>query len=244
MRSIFISLALLASFIFTPAQALDDTLEKLPFVKKLQLAKAGDPDAKMAVAEAYDRGRDAPQDSAKAAKWYREAALAGNVEAQFRLAKLVSTGAKGLSADKATAIKLLQAGAKQGHAPSQNLLGVMLQNGDGLPKDENAAVGWYQKAADQKLAAAQNNLGVMYLKGLGTGRDLSKAFAMFDAAAAQGESWALNNLGGMYEMGWGTAKSIDRAKTYYQQAADKGIAIAAKNLQRLGTAATTLPPKN
>jgi uncharacterized protein len=220
--------------------AVDAALQKLPFSKKLQLAKAGDPDAKMALGEAYEDGLDTKTDAAKAAKWYREAALTGNVEAQFRLAKLISKGAPGLNADKATALKLLQSAAKLGHAPSQNLLGLLLQNGDGIAKDEKAAVGWYRKATDQNSAVAQTNLGVMYLKGLGTDRNLDEAFKLFDRAAKNGDGWAMNNLGGMYEMGWGTPKDLDKARTLYSQAATKGITMAAQNLARLksGTAAT------
>ncbi len=219
-----------------PAFAVDPTLNALPFLKKMQLAKAGDPDAKMAVAEAYETGNDAKLDPGKAAKWYREAALVGNVEAQFRLAKLVNKGAPGLVADKPTALKLLQSAAKLGHAGAQNLLGQMLQNGDGIAKDEKQAALWYQKSADQNDAVAQNNLGVLYLKGLGVDRDLNKAFTLFEAAAKAEEGWALNNLGGMYEMGWGTPKDVEKAKLYYGQAAAKGIAMATQNLARLGVA--------
>jgi uncharacterized protein len=217
--------------------ATDQTVAKLPFAKKLKLAQAGDPDAKMALAEAYEQGQNTAIDLVKAAKWYREAALTGNVEAQFRLAKLVSKGAPGLNADKATAIKLLQTAAKLGHAPSENLLGLMLQNGDGIAKDEKAAVGWYRKAADQNLATAETNLGIMYLKGLGTERNLDEAFKLFDRAAKEGDGWAMNNLGGMYEMGWGTSKNLDKAKEYYNQAVAKGITMATQNLARLNTPA-------
>lgn len=217
-----------------PSVAIDQALNALPFVKKMQLAKAGDPDAKMAVAEAYETGKEAKQDPAKAAKWYREAALVGNVEAQFRLAKLVSKGAPGLVSDKPTALKLMQSAANLGHPAAQNLLGQMLQNGDGIAKDESLAASWYQKSADQNYAVAQNNLGVLYLKGLGVNRDLNKALALFEAAAKAEEGWALNNLGGMYEMGWGAAKDIEKAKVYYGRAAAKGIAMSAQNLARLG----------
>ncbi len=236
-------------FSTTTVFAVDNSLDQLPFVKKMQLAKAGDPDAKMAVAVALELGINTKADPAQAAKWYREAALTGNYEAQFHLAKLVDKGAPGLKADKATAIKLLESGAKHGHAPSENLLGQMLQNGDGMPKDEKAAVEWYKKAAEQKFAVAQNNLGVMLLKGLGTDRNLDEAFKMFSSAAEGQDGWAMNNLGGMYEMGWGTAKDLAKAKEFYQKAADKGIAISTKNLQRLAnlasspaTASTTVAP--
>ena len=217
-----------------PAFSLDETLANLPYAKKLQLANAGDNDAKLAVGEALEAGIDTKPDLPRAAQWYRQAALGGNLEAQFRLARLIAKGAKGVPVDKDSAIKLLLSAAAHDHAESENLFGTMLQNGDGIAKDEKAAVGWYEKAANQGLAVAQNNLGVMYLKGSGTERDLAKAFALFEKAAAQGEGWALNNLGGMYEMGWGTTRDISKAKELYAKAADKGIAIAKKNVERLG----------
>ena len=226
------------------ANATETALEALPFAKKMQLAKAGDADAKMALGEAFEKGIDTKADAAKAAKWYRDAALTGNYEAQYRLAKIVSKGAIGLKADQPTAIKLLQAGAKHGHAASQNLLGQMLQNGDGMPKDEKAAVELYRKAADQKLAVAENNLGVMLLKGLGTDRNLDEAFKMFVAAADAEDGWAMNNLGGMYEMGWGTKKDLEKAKLYYQKATTKGIAISNKNLARLSAVPDKSAPAN
>jgi uncharacterized protein len=226
--------------------AVDTSLASLPFTKKLQLAKAGDPDAKMAVGEAYELGMDIKADLVRAAKWYREAALIGNLEAQFRLAKLVIKGAPGMTADKPTAIKLLQAGSKQGHAASQNLLGLMLQNGDGIAKDEKGAVELYKKAAEQNLAVAETNLGVMYLKGVGVERNLDEAFKLFERGARDGDGWAMNNLGGMYEMGWGTPKDLVKAKDYYSLGAAKGIAMATQNMARLTApagATATIAPK-
>ena len=224
--------------------AAENGLEKLTFVKKMQLAKAGDPDAKMAVAEALENGVDTKADAGKAARWYREAALTGNYEAQFRLAKLVDKGAPGLKADKVTAVKLLQSAAKHGHAASENLLGQMLQNGDGLPKDEKAAVEWYRKASDQKLPVAENNLGVMLLKGVGVDRNLDQAFKLFEQAAEGGDGWAMNNLGGMYEMGWGVQKDLVKAKANYQKASEKGIEISTKNLLRLANVSASPAPAN
>lgn len=231
----------IAVLLFSSGLALagDPSLDQLPFIKKMRLAKAGDAEAKMAVAEALENGTDTQVNIVQAAKWYRDAALTGNYEAQFRLAKLVDKGAPGLKADKPTAIKLLQTAANHGHASSENLLGQMLQNGDGIAKDEKAAVELYKKAAEQKLPIAQNNLGVMLLKGLGTERNLDEAFKYFSMAADANDAWAMNNLGGMYEMGWGTKKDLDKAKSFYQKASDKGISISLRNLQRLENPATT-----
>lgn len=216
--------------------ALAQGFEELPFDKKLKLAKVGDEEAQVAVAEAYEKGIEGEPDIAEAAKWYREAALLGNVEAQYRLARIVAKGAKGIKQDLPTALKLYQDAAGKGHAPAMNALGQMYQNGLGVPADPAKAVEWYQKAAEKKLAEAENNLGMMYLNGKGVARDLGEAFKHFEIAAGQGDGWGLNNLGGMYEMGWGVAADRDKALDYYKQAAAKGIKAAGENIKRLSAA--------
>ncbi len=219
------------------AVAADEKLLLLPFAKKMELAKAGDAEAKMAVGQAFELGHGVKASAVDAAKWYREAALAGNLDAQFYLAKLISNGAKGLKADKAATLKLLQAAAQKGHAASQNFYGTMLENGDGVAKDLKAAANWFGKSAKQGFAEGQNNYGIMLLKGFGVERNLDEAFSWFKKAADQNYGWALNNLGGMYEQGWGTAKDLDKAKDFYQKAGALGIEIGKKNFQRLSGAA-------
>lgn len=221
-----------------PAQ---EIIPPLPFSKLLKLAKVGDEEAQMAVALAYQSGTEVPQNMTEAAKWFREAALAGNLDAQFRLAGIVSKGAKGLTQDLPTAVKLYETGADKGHAESQNMLGQLYQNGTGVPKDMSKAYAWFQKAADARLPVAENNLGIMYLNGVGVTRDLSAAFKLFDRAAQKGDGWGLNNLGGMYEMGWGVAPDKLKAQSLYERAFAAGIPSAAKNLQRLSSAAAVAP---
>lgn len=218
--------------------ALAQVPEELPFAKKLKLAQVGDDEAQMAVGLAYENGVDTKPDKAEAAKWYRKAALAGNLDAQFRLAGLVAKGSKGLTRDMAVAVKLYQTAADKGHAASQNALGQLHQAGNGVAKDDKLAFEWYEKAAAQRLAVAENNLGMMYLNGTGTARNLAQAFQLFERAAEQNDGWGLNNLGGMYEMGWGVARSPLKARDYYARAAALGIESASANLARLGDAAT------
>lgn len=215
--------------------AIAQTFEQLPFDKKLKLAKVGDEEAQVAVAETYERGIDGNPDMAEAAKWYREAALLGNVEAQYRLARIVAKGAKGIKQDLMTAVKLYQDAAAKAHAPAMNALGQLYQNGQGVPADPAKAVEWYRKAAEKKLPEAENNLGIMYLNGKGVSRDLSQALKHFESAATQGDGWGLNNLGGMYEMGWGVAADREKALDYYKQASAKGIKAGEENMKRLST---------
>jgi len=223
----------LAALLLFAAPAAAQSLKELPFDKQLTLAKVGDVDAQYQVGLAYETGANVTVDEAEAARWFRQAALQGNVEAQYHLARLVSRGTKGLKQDYPTALKLYQDAAAKGYAPAMDALGQAYQQGRGTEVDLTKAAEWYQKAADQKLADAQNNLGMLYLEGKGVARDLNKAFMLFQAAAEQRDPWGLNNLGGMYEMGWGTTVDKTKALDLYQQALAAGNDKAQANIERL-----------
>jgi len=223
----------LATLLLMAVPVTAQTLEELPFDKQLTLAKVGDVDAQFEVGVAYETGKNMAIDEAEAARWFRQAALQGNVEAQYHLARLVSRGAKGLKQDFPTALKLYQDAAGKGYAPAMDALGQAYQQGRGTEVDLTKAAEWYQKAADQKLPDAQNNLGMLYLEGKGVARDLNKAFGLFKAAAEQRDPWGLNNLGGMYEMGWGTTVDKTKALDLYQQALAAGNDRAQANIERL-----------
>jgi TPR repeat protein len=231
MRKTLLALALLPLFglMAFGQSALDD----LPLEKKLTLAKAGDEEAQIAVAQAYEKGIGTDPSKVEAAKWYRAAAQQGNAEGQFRLARLVHEGGEGLKKSPEIAVQLYKNAADQGHALAQNWLGYCHQRGIGVAANDATAVEWYTKAADQGLAIGQNNLGLMHLNGKGTPRDFAKAFALFKLAADQGDGWGLNNLAGMYEMGWGVAQDRKQAQQLYQKAADGGNSTARDNLNRL-----------
>ena len=85
MRRIFLAAFSLSLALSAAASA--QGLQELPFDKQLKLAKVGDVDAQYVVGLAFETGRDAKLDEAEAARWFRQAALQGNVEAQFHLAR-------------------------------------------------------------------------------------------------------------------------------------------------------------
>ncbi len=87
-RWLFLPLAL--ALAATPAAA--QSLRDLPFDKKLTLAKVGDVDAQYEVGLAYETGAGASRDEVEAAKWFRQAALQGSVEAQFHPGPGLSEG--------------------------------------------------------------------------------------------------------------------------------------------------------
>jgi len=220
------------------------TLAALPFSKKLQLAKAGDEEAQLAAAVAYDTGDGVRKSPAKAARWYRLAAQRGNAQAQFRLGRLVQMGSRDLDRNLALAAQLFEAAAMQGIVKAEYWTGYSYERGEGVKRDLAKAIEWYRKAADAGEARASNNLGLIYLTGNGTARDLARAFGLFKAAADQGDGWAENNLGGMYEMGWGVAADRAEAVRLYRLAAAQGNPHAAENLQRLGEPVDTANGSN
>jgi uncharacterized protein len=231
-----IKVVFLALVIFTSgALAQSSELQGLSFIKRLKLARAGDDVAALTVASDYENGtNDARKDSVEAAKWYRKAALSGNMEAQYLLSKLIAKGTPGLPVEASDGIKLLQSAADKGYAPAQNELGLRYQKGTGVTANPGEAVKWYRKASDQNHVPAHVNLGLLLVKGEGAAQDLPKALELFQKAAEAGDNWGLNNLGSMYEMGWGVSKDIEKAKQFYKKAADKGNAMAPLNLSRLG----------
>lgn len=224
-----------------PVDADAQTLDELSFGKKLKLAKVGDEDAQIAVARAYEVGKQVKRSKLEAAKWYRMAMEQGNVEAQFRLARLVHQGGDGLKEDLVMAAQLYQGAAEQGNIEAQNWLGYSFQHGLGVQPNDQSAVEWYRKSADAGFPPAQNNLGLMYLTGKGVERSLLRAFENFQKAADQGDPWGLNNLGGMYEMGWGVEKDRDKAVELYKLSAEKGNATGDANAKRLSAVASAKP---
>jgi uncharacterized protein len=176
------------------ASAQDEVLKALPFSKKLKLAKAGDDEAKLAVGMAFELGEGTTPDIFQAAKWYRESALTGNIEAQYRLATILMKGAPTIVADKVTALKLFQYAAAKNHAASLNSLGMLALQGEGMGADAKLALANFEKAANLNNAWGQNNLGAMHEKGWGTPVDLDKAQLYYQKSADAGLPIARDNL--------------------------------------------------
>jgi TPR repeat protein len=228
--------ALSIALLLAAASAHAQSLDTLPLDQKLRLAKAGDEEAQIAIARAYESGVEVPLDEAQAAIWYRKAADRGNPVAMFGLARIISKGAPGLEKSPEFAANLYEAAARQGHVEAQNWLGYCYQHGFGIQQSDASAVAWYTRAATRGLAAAQNNLGLMYLTGKGVQRDYGRASELFEQAAKSGDVWGANNLGGMYERGWGVKQDWQKALAYYNQASRKGNKHASQSFRRLSAA--------
>ena len=88
------------------------------------------------------------------------------------------------------AVKWFRKAADQGHAESQNNLGVRYYKGEGVEKDYVKAAEWFRKAAEQGDARAQFMLGLMYDLGDGVSKDEVESYAWLLLAKANGEEFA------------------------------------------------------
>ncbi|MFT5469457.1 MAG: TPR repeat protein [Verrucomicrobiales bacterium] len=121
-------------------------------------------------------------DQAKAFRETKIEAEAGDLDAQYELAKLYASG-KGTEKNQEEAVKWFRRLAAQNDARGQSMLGVMLTNGKGVEIDYVEAIKWFGKAAAQNSAHAKYNLGYMYSVGKGVEADQIQATKWYRDAA-------------------------------------------------------------
>jgi TPR repeat protein len=127
---------------------------------------------------AYHRG-----DYETAVRLWRLSGDEGNVDAQFNLGLLYSSG-QGLPQDDAQALIWFHKAADQGDARAQVSLGGMYRVGRGVRQDYAQAAAWFRKAANQGNRFAQADLGEMYRDGQGAPQDFVRAYMWFSLVAS------------------------------------------------------------
>lgn len=192
MKNIFIKLFLLLVLLAAAGFAADN-----PMVAQWRKkAEAGDAKFQGLLGFCYndDASKDGiPLDYAEAEKWYRLAAVQGNLLAQTMLGAMYTSG-EGVPKDTTEAVKWWRLAAEQGFAKAQFVLGSMYHIGEGVPKDDAEAVKWFRLAAEQGDAAAQSTLGVRYHKGEGLPKDLVQAHVWINIGGANGDESAKNKM--------------------------------------------------
>lgn len=116
----------------------------------------------------------------------RARADAGEVEAQFELARRYTTGANGTPKDAAEAARWFRLAAEQGSPHAQVNLAGIYEEGRGVPRDDAEAVNWLVKAADQGHPRATYKLGERFHQGRGVPRSRVIAYMWLDRAAKAG----------------------------------------------------------
>lgn len=164
-------------------------------------------------------------------------AEAGDVDAQYQLAKLYSSG-KGTAKNEVVGVTWFRRVASQNDARGQSMLGVMYTNGRGVERDYDLAISWFRKAAAQNSAHAKYNLGYMYAVGKGVPQDQVKAFAWYLEAANQNDAGSQRIIADRYAAGRGVDKDLVKAYAWTQVVMPRGGGAAKKQLLAIGSQMT------
>ena len=138
-------------------------------------AAAGDANAQLFLARAYDSGHGIRANIGEAAKWYEAAAQQGNAEAQNSIGSLYLSG-EGVKKDPVSACEWFKKSAAQQNTRGIGNLGTCYDFGIGVEKDQVKAAQLYEQAADGGDLQSMLNIGVDYWRGEGVERNLAKAY--------------------------------------------------------------------
>jgi len=192
------------------------------------------------------------KDNVRAAQWYRSAADAGHVLAQYNLGHLYLLE-RGNPAAPELVFKYWRLAAAQGLPQAQHSLGMLYLRGYGGIQDRNEGTVLLTKAAAQGLEksgevlamvkledaaqggnpAAQYKLAQMYMSGDHVPKNLQKAVSLYRSSADRGYAASQYEMGVFYENGRGTEQNLIRAFEWYKKAAEQGNANAQNNLGTL-----------
>ena len=89
-----------------------------------------------------------------AEKWYRLAALQGNVNASYRLADLHDSGENGVPKDLKKATEWFSFAAEHGNVDAQFRLGMQFAEGRGIPQNYIYSCMWFNIAAGSSYFSA------------------------------------------------------------------------------------------
>jgi TPR repeat protein len=136
--------------------------------------------AQLCAGRLYAEGRGgALRDPGVATGWYRQAANAGNAEAQFILGTTIPV--------RQQREHWLRQATAQGHGPAAYALYVLLGQ-------RNEDLAWLQLGVDQGHPDAQYRLALRLIGGSGVARDIPRARALLQTAASAGSAGAMREL--------------------------------------------------
>jgi uncharacterized protein len=104
--------------------------------------EAGDVEAQVKLARAYQAGNGVSQNERLAAQWYRRAAEQGSAIAENSLGNMYRAGS-GVEKDKQEAVSWYRKAARQKYCQAMFNLGTVYYNGDGVGIDDTLAYAWF-----------------------------------------------------------------------------------------------------
>ena len=189
----------------------------------------GDLQSAYKLGDMYFTGKGAPRDYARAADWYRKAALAGIPEAQVQMGYITQHGL-GVQADPERAAKWFALAAHGDSDQGRMNLGVLYINGLGVHQDTATAFELFSSSARKGNSYAMVYLGNMYLMGVGVERDPSRAEDLYKRAAKMRNPIALYNLASLYSVEQGHAHDLKKSVALFREAHDAGYSPASHSL--------------
>jgi TPR repeat protein len=172
-----------------------------------------------------------PTDKAYAKVLLREAMAAGEIKAQYRLARDYEK-----EKNYTEAFPLHQDLALKGFTDSQTRLGLMYLDGEGVSQNTDVAIRWLKSAAAQGDATAHLILGLIYFgERPHTPQDIAQAVQWFRSSAYLGNGQAQDTLARLYAAGKGVPKDLDIAMQWANGSLDAGYDRATKTIQLIQT---------
>lgn len=212
----------------------------------LQKAQAGDPQAQFELGQAYEDGKDVPQDDAAAANWYRKSADQGNASAQNTLGTMYSAG-RGVPRDKEEALRWYHTAARQALPEADFNIAISYYNGDGVGSDPNRAYAWAMIAkkhgsseaedvvqrvtneSHDRIGYGQKILAEMYERGDETPADPKAAFDIYLELSKKSPNrpgWEASaselKVCQFYAAGMGVPQDLPQAREWCRKAAKGG----------------------
>lgn len=157
-------------------------------------AYLGQAEAQHDLAALYTAGQGVKQDYARAAFWFRQAALQGVANAAYNLGVLFHQGL-GTAQNIPLALDWYRLAALAGHPEAQYNLGIAYIEGIGTRYNPQLAASFFQSAALGGIVEAAYNLGLILENGLLGEPQPQKAALWYRAASDRGSLEARNALG-------------------------------------------------
>ena len=163
-----------------------------------------------------------------------QAAEAGDVDAQMRVAKMFEEGTYGANKDFYTALSWYEKAAQNDNTNAQiTVAEVYFFGKNGIAKDMPKAAQWYKALVQKNNIIAMNNLANLYMKGDGVPQDVTYAVELYKKAAELGDEVAQYNLGRAYRDGRGVERNPQLARTWLEKSLAQGYADASLPLAKL-----------
>lgn len=124
----------------------------------------------------YNEGKHVKTNYSKAINYFSAGYYLKDVDSTYNLA-LLYANSKTKYQNLERSLSIFLELARNGHAASQNSVGMFLTNGIVLAKDFKEAVKWYELSSKQGYVNAQCNLAFMYASGKGVWQNLGRANA-------------------------------------------------------------------